>query len=363
VQIGECRDAQPRIVLSKKAAQHREAEAIRSGMQTLFGDFARMSVPDLDPRQWWSLYPFTVAHMKTHYDGLRLTVAATELVDQPRTLLMDKHEELYQHFRELVAAICGEILLRYTHPSRGFFSLSLTPFDPEPRSRGYLRFDVDFTPPQSRFIQVDRSRRTVFRSGAPTYFDLGTPPDVWNDWDASVFPDALAGGPYPVFVQQHAIDQLEKRMAGYADAHLLHGWASRSLREPVIRRLQGGSYLVEFRVEGRKLGYFVAAWCDGVILVRTFLFLTMSSTPEAQLLWEQCKLKRWDIDYLNLDQWSTFAALSREKDAGLIELFTECGCGDLFLPPLTDMTMAAGRAVAAGIRDYLRLPGLSIPAT
>src|SRR5262249_35965748 len=96
--IGECRDAQPQIVLSLEAAQHREAETIRSGMQTLFSDFARMSVPNLDPRQWWSLYPHTVAHLKTQYDGLRPTVAGAELVDQPRTLLRNKHEELYQHF-------------------------------------------------------------------------------------------------------------------------------------------------------------------------------------------------------------------------------------------------------------------------
>jgi hypothetical protein len=80
---------------------------------------------------------------------------------------------------------------------------------------------------------------------------------------------------------------------------------------------------------GRKIGYFVALIFPHMILIKTFLFLTMQGTPEAERLREKLGLCRVDVERYKLDRFHTFVGSDIAKDPFLFKILSECGCGHL----------------------------------
>ena len=144
---------------------------------------------------------------------------------------------------------------------------------------------------QNPFRFQERRSRRVYRCG---FTDLDGV--TWIEWSSSALGLKHEDRTYPVFVQRHALrtyldrvgqvfcgDQLEGRLQ---DALAL------SLIDPEIRQRADGTFLAEYHLSKYKLGYVVARKLDDLILIETFLFLTMDGTPEGIELKKQWKLER-----------------------------------------------------------------------
>ncbi|MGN6626448.1 MAG: hypothetical protein ACTHLN_07495 [Tepidisphaeraceae bacterium] len=140
-----------------------------------------------------------------------------------------------------------------------------------------------------------------------------------------------AGTEWPVFVQSHALKQMRARLDVYAHADWAEHWMYESLKKPkIVSRLPSGQLLVAFEVQEQRLGYLVVTAWDGIVAVRTFLFLTMAQTPEGRLLEKKLQLTRAELDYLRLHELSRFTQTDLKDDPDLRDLLCECGCGHLF---------------------------------
>jgi hypothetical protein len=138
----------------------------------------------------------------------------------------------------------------------------------------------------------------------------------------------------------------------------VESWLSESLREPHIAERQGTDLLVEYRLQGSRLGYLIVTPLPDMVVVRTFKFLTMAGTPEALKLRARLGLSRRDIDWLRLDELAAFTQTDLGWDDELRELFEECGCGHLFALDDLDL-VGAPRSYAAEVRRYLRIAACS----
>jgi hypothetical protein len=128
-----------------------------------------------------------------------------------------------------------------------------------------------------------------------------------------------------------------------------------SLSEPRFVRRTGDDFLIEVRLGFDKLGYLVGTVSGGIVLLRTFLFLTMQGTPESDRLRAELRLHRADIEYTMLDSLRAFANSDMSKDETLVRVFEKCGCGHLFsILDLEDQArFLPGQAKA--VRDHLRI--------
>ncbi len=158
----------------------------------------------------------------------------------------------------------------------------------------------------------------------------------------------------PVWVQDHAFERLRQRIPAPSIEGYTHGTLFESLRHPRITANQGdGTFLVEYRWHDVRVGHLAVTVLEDAVLVRTFLFLTMQGTPEAAKLRARLKLKRRDIEWLDLDSFSVFLLSDMGKDPELKRIFDECGCGHLLT--LVPASGEPAMKVADEVRKYLKL--------
>jgi len=164
---------------------------------------------------------------------------------------------------------------------------------------------------------------------------------------------------YPVLIQRHVLERLygNNGRLGFLGEHVaaLQRSLWMSLREPVFHPSgrDDGSVLVEYRVGDRKLGYVVARRVSDRVVVLTFLFLTMDSTPEGRELRRQLGLSRDDKTFLGLDTLDKFALTDVRADPHLRTVLEKCGCGHLCECGDNDLLVRQGHADA--MKEYLNL--------
>lgn len=132
-----------------------------------------------------------------------------------------------------------------------------------------------------------------------------------------------------VCVLEHAIKRLHERL-DCIDALFLRTNYATSLRYPVFHYESDDKVLIEYKINGIKAGYFVAEYIEGILLIRTFLFLTNNGTPEGRRLNELTGLSKLDKKYLQIDQLKAFYDSDIEENEHLKKLFIDAGCGGLF---------------------------------
>jgi hypothetical protein len=140
----------------------------------------------------------------------------------------------------------------------------------------------------------------------------------------SSFPDL----PIRVYIQQHAIERLMERT--YCPfPHWIHAYLIDALETPNVIRLQDDRFLIEYRMVGIKIGYFLATLVDGELLIRTFLFVTHNGTPEGRKLEESTGLQKEDKKYLSIDNLRALANSDIEQNVIVHKLFLNAGLGSL----------------------------------
>ena len=197
---------------------------------------------------------------------------------------------------------------------------------------------------------ADGVGRRAYRCGG--FFNLESGEVDWVEWDARAL--GLGGSRrLPVYVQSHALHQIRHRLAIKPD-HLIDYTLWQSLDEPVLTPAPRGPYLVEYRILEHKLGYLVAEVMGDAVLVRTFLLVTMQGTPEGSEFSRRLRLRRPDIEYLELDRLGTLVATDLARDPEIAGLLRDCGCGGALdlAPKIQASTFFEG--YAARLRDYTR---------
>jgi hypothetical protein len=216
------------------------------------------------------------------------------------------------------------------------------------------------------FVAVEGHRRPVYPVLDINHWRGSTPVEWTRELIAPCFHKYLNltdDKPVPVFVQSHALEQMNKRLDLPLYAPFAETWLVHALQEPVIaKQLPGRQVLVQFRVDAKRVGYLVVSRLPDMFLVRTFLFLTMKGTPEGRLLEEKLNVSRQEINHLKLDEMSRFTNTDLKEDKNLRRVLTACGCGHLFKlaeEQQRDETLRRmlpkPKAFAATLRDYVGL--------
>lgn len=131
--------------------------------------------------------------------------------------------------------------------------------------------------------------------------------------------------PMNVYVQSHALMRLEERVDGIV-AGILHFNLFSSLQEPKVSYDYNHNMLIEYQIFGFKVGYLRADIIDEKVIIRTFLFLTQSGTPEGQLLNKNTGLKMLDKKYLAIDKLSTFMTSDIGNNMAVRKIFQDADC-------------------------------------
>lgn len=176
---------------------------------------------------------------------------------------------------------------------------------------------------------------------------------------------------FEVYIQPHALNRLSERIDSISPG-IMHFDMVSSLAVPAVRREKNGDFLFEFHIFNLKAGYFRATMIDRTILIRTFLFLTNSGTPEGRRLEKLTGLQMLDKKYLAIDRLSALIHSDVWENEEVSALFRQAGCGSLLdlCPKLKESSfwehpeqnieiadrmleyMQKGREASLGIEEY-----------
>ncbi len=117
---------------------------------------------------------------------------------------------------------------------------------------------------------------------------------------------------YAVYIQNHALEALEKRIDILKRPNLRY-YLSKSVRRGVLAPFEG-KYLLEYRMNGEKFGYFVCTFSGSCLVLRTFLFITYDGTPEGDSLSTALNLDRTSKDYMGLEKLSSYESAMNNAD-------------------------------------------------
>jgi hypothetical protein len=262
----------------------------------------------------------------------------------------DKNVLLIAHYG--ATARIGDVLSGHMDLERYILDYKLVPFS-DGGGRRHIRLLIRSTPTDRVRVTIDGEARLAYRFG----LSYGTNGAEYIEWDLGALGLGRQGTKLPVYVQKHALERLHERIpfAGHRGSVLRE--MHESLAYPTVLPSEEGKHLVAMDLGRFRMGYFVVQILPEIVLVRTFLFITMQGTPEAAALRRRLGLRRTDIELHGLDDFKTFLASDLRGDPELRKIFEECGCGGILsiaeagkLPPLQV-------GAAARLRNHVGLPG------
>jgi hypothetical protein len=170
--------------------------------------------------------------------------------------------------------------------------------------------------------------------------------------------------PIQVYIQTHAISRLFERIDCFYPQLLIFSIYS-SIR--IFRCIfHHGDYLIECRILATKVGYFSASMKNGQLVIRTFLFLTFSGTPEGKRLETAMGLEKLDSEYLKMDKISSFMSEKLAKDETLRSIFenANCRCFIELYDKLKDLTtLRFEHTPLEKLASYIHQDSTSLPTT
>jgi hypothetical protein len=186
---------------------------------------------------------------------------------------------------------------------------------------------IDTLPLDVRHVTIDRERRPAVQLGVVLYPKNSNPHlhcftipleqlNVQNQFGKLSV---------PVYVQQHAMIRMMERTGIHIPGYCVITMQI-SFAEPVILPIANNRFLIEYHLDGLKAGYFLAELKDGILVLRTFLFLTNSGTPEGDKLAKLTRLQKKDREYLAIDNLRSLANSDILENETLCRLFREAGC-------------------------------------
>jgi hypothetical protein len=110
------------------------------------------------------------------------------------------------------------------------------------------------------------------------------------------------------------------------------------------------------------MGDLVVEYLDGILLVKTFLLLSNSGTPEGQQLEEVSGMNKIDREYWTIDRLSTFQNSDIKDHPKVKKVFEKSGCGTLFHKlPILDHGEEMHPKQAMLMMNYLKMDEVNEP--
>ena len=180
--------------------------------------------------------------------------------------------------------------------------------------------------PERRKICIDGFNRTVYQVG--WFYNNEYFPSIINTNNISS-DITLAKSEYKVFIQIHALNRLRERIHEDIDG-ILQSELFSSLDDAKNCTYKNNRIYIDYYFTKHKAGYLVGEIIDGIIVIKTFLFLTHSSTPEGEHLKELTGLNKLDMKYLKIDSLKVFQESDIKEHPEIKQIFIDAGCGSLF---------------------------------
>jgi hypothetical protein len=93
--------------------------------------------------------------------------------------------------------------------------------------------------------------------------------------------------------------------------------------------VQPGTCLLEYHIDNTLIGYFLIEAVSGVALIKTFLFVTNSGTPEGSKLDRILKARKEDKEFTGIDKLGTLLTTDILQNPTLHAALTEAGLESL----------------------------------
>jgi len=201
-------------------------------------------------------------------------------------------------------------------------------------SRMFQYFEISSMPAEHRVFQVGQQKRRAWRLLVQSVVKLKVYP---AELSTQVIP-GLEDQPerhLPVYVQEHVRLRMNERLDPLAEDEMDHLLGD-TMSSPKTVPLRDGAFLIELRMYHCLLGYVVAEVIDDAggpageaVLMRTFLFVTQSGTPEGDRFNQRLKVGNYEKSYFRLDRLAPFMTTDLCLDPVFQEILRECGIGDL----------------------------------
>ncbi|MDR1102917.1 MAG: hypothetical protein LBL42_04075 [Tannerella sp.] len=257
-----------------------------------------------------------------------------------RELYDSAEERCLEHFRQIVNIIYCACYVFCDLSKHCLYTFTYNRTDKPDHFSGRDSRDLDSRkrqivtigtlPLDVRHVKIDGERRPVCLVGEVRHHDnISTiePSEVLLQ--RLRIPGAKPGQKAPVYVQQHAVDRIMQRvycaLPGLVASLIFKAFSSKRKIIPSGKN----HYLVECYYDDMKIGYFLAVYVDGILVIRTFLLITHSGTPEGRKLEELTGLQQRDRAYLALDDLRSLANSDIIDDPEVRKIFIKAGCGSI----------------------------------
>jgi hypothetical protein len=196
--------------------------------------------------------------------------------------------------------------------------------------RSHQKIIIGTYPLEVRKVTVGGETHSAIQMGAVHYEDKGS---IFYPYALSL-EDLPINTPFvklklPIYIQQHAIDRMKERIGGLVPPAFYKFILTDALVRKKFILTAKNRLLIACFTNELKIGYFVAEMVDGIILIRTFLLLTNSGTPEGNKLAQLTGLETEDRKYLSIDTLQGLANSDIEQNEAFCNLLRSAGCGSI----------------------------------
>jgi len=244
---------------------------------------------------------------------------------------------------KLVSIAWQETSKYYSFTQNGlYFTLSL---DKSPGGKAYQIIKIHESYPEVRLFNMDGKPRNAYSCFCFDHlkkFPLVLKENTINNVK-----------PVKVYIQEHAINRINERLRIHRPGDMFYS-LGKSLINPKVCWRDGDSHLVEFYFHGNKVGYLVVSPVEDVALIKSFKFITMSGTPEHQMLKAKFGACRKDFEYFGMDTID-FINSDVFNDPELRQIFKKCNLSHLFEIKKQLTFDSPEFCMAADIKKYFRI--------
>lgn len=261
---------------------------------------------------------------------LGLSEEFTELysIHDPRTIHAEEMKDrMMKEFALELMSNYLTMLSRLSRPDLKVFSSDLHFVrSPNPCRPVEIHITVYAATPELIHLPIQGVRRPVFRLG----LSASQKEYLWQEVDTEKLAGMYRGklSKLPVYMQSHALRRMKERL-DLLDQPALNYTLWDSCSSEGTGFVYKTCYLIPVYVHEIRVGYFAGSIIDNKLVLRTFLFITHSATPEGDKLNELTGLGKSDIKYWRIDRLSTFMQVDKDEYPELLELMDRAGLDDL----------------------------------
>jgi hypothetical protein len=162
--------------------------------------------------------------------------------------------------------------------------------------------------------------------------------------------------PLEVYIQSHALIRIRERMntIDHGEMEIVLSYSLENCKK-VVKYKQ--CLLIPSIFYNAKIGYYLVEVIEGIALIKTFLFITNTGTPEGDELDKELNAGKIEKEFLKLDRISTYVNSDLPEDPRIRSIFEKVGLG--YLCNLDRKTYSLSKNVEKGYAlDFIKYMNL-----